>query len=670
MEQDIEKLLEEGKGKEITDENLYFYITRSDIFNTVKENGEYGLEHLKTIPLVQEVRRRCEQDLWFLGKYFLWDTDVFGVGKPISENFFCEHVHRRVCDMFVKKDKTKPIGQQDWRKDRLILYPRGTGKSAWDRYDVVQWILNFPDIRILYLTATLPLGEGFVGETKGHFIINEDEPSLMNIYFPEFCFEAKDSGPASRLTCPCALWVRKGLDRKEPTVRADAIDATGTGGHYEVIKADDSVSEQNSNNDVQCKKISTGYSQKHKTLVPTGYADKIGTRYADEDMYGEDIQKNIGKITRQVGDNWEIIDNEETGLRILIGKSIVIKPEVRAKLEAENRPITYAEAGKDGCTLLFPELHTYEWCLYEYNKNEKIFEGQQNQNPRSATNIVFDRPLMLRHTIPFNDPIVPTSGPICQFWDFAYSTEKGRDWTTGSCMIWNPKNQAIVIDMIRSKFKPAALAKAVVDFAVKYKPFIIGVEKSAGAEFLGLAIQQEAYKTKIPEIIDICSRIDWVKPDQGKDAKQTRIKALHPWLTNDMLYFVAHLLGGNIEVLYDEFERCTGKHHHEDIPDVISYQIRYAPKMVQIVQQQILTNYSRSDGNWQTVFDATGELYGESAGHYMPSPFKGYVLRHNPDTFQIELVSDEIQNPIVQVSVEPEPDYRNEHGLDAILGAL
>lgn len=654
------------------DEDLYKYIIREDVRHDLIESlNRIGILKLKEHGLVKEVRRRCEQDLWFLGKYFLWDTDVVGAGRPIEENFMCEAVHRRVCDMFVKKDRTKKLSEQDWRKDRLVLYPRGTGKSAWDRYDTVQYVLNFPEIRILYLTAEQTLAQGFVSETKSHFLLRPDDPSLMNLFFPEFCLTDNDSGAADKFACPAAEWVKKGVQRKEPTIWGSSVESTLSGRHFEVIKADDSVSDENSSNDVQCKKIASKFNLKRKMLVPTGYVDKIGTRYADEDMYGEDLTKNVGtNIKREIGPNWEIIDNLDTGLRVLIGRSIVIKPETKEKLERENRQVTYAEAGKDGCSLLWPEYHSYEWCMYEYGKNEVIFEGQQNQNPRSAVNTTFDRPLMLKHTIPFNDPIVPNSGPISQFWDFAYSTAKGRDYSTGTCCIWNKNRQCIVIDMIRAKFKPLDLAKAVVQFAVKYKPYIVGVEQSGGSELIQTAIEQEAFKTNIPEVINVLTKIDWVKASNQKDAKNSRMRQLHPWIAGDMMYFVSHLMP-DMNVFYDEFERCLSGGHHNDIPDCLSYQPRYAPRMLQLIQNNDLQMFSKADGSWQMTFDTSGELYGPAENFYK-NPFQGLVLTNDPDNPGVlKWMSEPLPNPIVSIQTEQEvtPAY-NENGLDAVLGVF
>lgn len=670
-----------GSGPDIPDGVLYTYITREDVFTSLSDYRELGLPKLLELPLVQEVRRRCEQDLYWLGRYFLWSTTAFGAGKSLDESMICEHVHRRVSEMFVKKDKTKKVGEQDWRKDRLILYPRYTMKSTFDGYDVVQWVLNFPDIRILYLTAEQTLAEGFVAETKTHFVLRPDEPSLMNLYFPEFCFLEKDSGPADMLICP--VFARKQVKRREPTVWGSSVESTLSGKHFEIIKADDSVSDENSNNDVQCKKIADKFNLKRKMLLPTGYVDKIGTRYAEEDMYGEDLRKNVANVDKLkhfgsivtfaasnavVSDgNWEVVDNEETGLRVLIGRSIVIKPETARKLEEEGRPVTYAEAGEEGCNLLFPEHHSYKWCMKSYTENERIFEGQQNQNPRTITNTIFDRALMLKHTIPFSDPLIPQSGPISQFWDFAFSTAKGRDYSTGSCVIWNDKNQNIVIDLIRAKYKPFDLAKAVVEFAKKYKPFIIGIEAAAGAELLRPAILTEAYKTNLPEIIDVCSRIDWVKPSNQKDAKATRMRALHPLIAGDMMYFVNHL--PYLEILYDEFERCLTSHHHDDIPDNLSYQPNYAPRAIQAIHEKQSEMFSRADGSWQFVFDASGELYGTAENHFN-SPFKGYILINDPETGEFRLVGEDIPNPIVVAEPIQESRAESAHdSLDNVLGA-
>src|SRR5208337_865750 len=121
-----------------------------------------------------------------------------------------------------------------------------------------------------------------------------------------------------------------------------------SGRHYEVIKADDAVSDKNSESSEQCTTISKKLYLAEKLLVLGGvYIDYIGTRYADEDHYGVILEKNLGDpdIKETKGNNWTLWTNERTGVKILVGVAIQIKPETAAKLETEDRPVTFQEAG-------------------------------------------------------------------------------------------------------------------------------------------------------------------------------------------------------------------------------------------------------------------------------------------------------------------------------------
>ena len=92
----------------------------------------------------EEVRRRCQRDLFWMCRYFLWETMPEGAGADIEDNLITEDPYRVVCDLFVKKDPSKPIKDQDEFKNRILLWPRGGMKSTIDICDTVQWILCFP----------------------------------------------------------------------------------------------------------------------------------------------------------------------------------------------------------------------------------------------------------------------------------------------------------------------------------------------------------------------------------------------------------------------------------------------------------------------------------------------------------------------------------------------
>lgn len=633
------------------------------------------LEEFKKHPFIASVRKRCKSDLVWLAVYFCWETNPFSNGQDISENRITEKSHAPILDFFVKKDDTKKLKDQDVHKIRLLLWPRNGNKSTIDVVDAVQWILNFPEVRILYFTGDDDLAVKFVRETKGHFVINKLTTTLMNLFFPEFCVDEAKLGNQFEFNCP--VWADKALLRGEPTVQAASVNSGLGGRHYDVIKADDAVYDRNSETTDLCLKVAKKIGltvRPGKMLMHKGYLDIVGTRYHEDDYYGALIQKNlIGEVKTTDGLTvdgrpWVLTENNQpraTAHLILIAKGIQIKPEVVQKLEKENRPVTYIEAGEDGCLLLLPEIMSYSHLMGEYADNEETFESQINQNPRAQGSITFDRPLMMRNTVHFEE--LPYSGPTSQTWDFAgpFNKQKSsdRDFCTASCAIWDNKGTCFINDLMRNRYKPADLAKAVVEFASKYHPFVIGIEDAGGAQFLYEEIKREARKTLNQQVIDVCHRIDWITPSNVKGAKQLRIANLHPWLVNGRIKFAHYLLNGQIGVLYDEFERCLHGKGHDDIPDVISYQLRYEPRASQIVTKE-----------------ANNPLYGMPTSKNSPVPYSElpYVkqatfnLLYEPNTDQFGRVGyGPPPEPII--APEPEPDLAGQpqyEGVPNFLGVL
>ncbi len=513
---------------------------------------------------VSEVRELCQRDLYFLAKYVLASEEM---------NLINLVTHKPVCDFFVRKDPTRSIAAQDTFKERLLLYPRGSMKSTLDIADAVQWILCFPDIRILFLTSAQALAIGFVDLLKHYFIINPNDPTMMNIFWPDFSIpETKEAlGKADEFMCPM-----RRVQRAEPTVKATSIDSVTAGFHAEVIKADDVVANNNTGSEEQLAKTTKKVRLARKLLLLYGYMDYIGTRYDDGDMYGEMLERNIGEITTYSDHPCrQFIDNKTTGLKVLIGRAVVLKPELSAK--------SYIESKEEGCDYIFPEYLSYSFFMKEYNQDEFSAESQYNQNPRTREHATFDRDLLIAHTIPFQD--IPFNGPTVITWDLAYGVKKGRDYSTAAVGLYDTKGRLFIVDIVRRRFTPTELAQAVVDLAEKWLPEVIGIEESVGVRYIEDSIIRAAMKTGNPHVINLCSHIDYIPTGNEKDAKTSRMKSMHPWLKNDMLFFSSAL--PDLETLYKEFEGCLRKHHYDDIPDVISRQLPYGPRIYQSLSQEI-----------------------------------------------------------------------------------
>ena len=345
-------------------------------------------------------------------------------------------------------------------------------------------------------------------------------------------------------------------------------------------------------------------------------------------------------------------ENQTLKQKILIAEGIRIKAEVAAKLEKENKEITYQNAGIDGCDLLLPNIMSYSWLMGSYADDERTFESQINQNPRSLGSTTFDKVLLLRSTANFQE--APFNGPVSQTWDFAgpFNAEKkgDRDFCTASAGIWNDQGTCFIQEIVRKRFKPADLAKAVVDFAKKYHPFIIGIEDTGGAKFLEETIKAEALKTGDAHVIEACQRIDWIPQDNRKGSKNLRMSSLHPWLVGGRLKFLNHCMAtcGGMDVLYNEFERCLHGSKHDDIPDVISYQPRYAIRVMNMASKPEISSKAflanPDQATWNLMFE-NGDCYGRPG---LGGP------------------------PIPIVSPEPEPNTEQQDfysGVPSVLGA-
>src|SRR6202790_879405 len=97
------------------------------------------------------LRHRCRTNLFFLAGAILGKSMYEHVHRPIT-NFFVQKDNSQLPDKYTLKQLHQCIYALDATKERLLLYPRSSYKSTLNVIDCVQWIINFPDIRILILT--------------------------------------------------------------------------------------------------------------------------------------------------------------------------------------------------------------------------------------------------------------------------------------------------------------------------------------------------------------------------------------------------------------------------------------------------------------------------------------------------------------------------------------
>src|SRR5258706_6944848 len=217
---------------------------------------------------IEKVKDQCRRDLFFLGKEVIVPCRWPG-GRTFS-NF----TQKPVCEFYVKKDPSCKTFRQfsdqyKGPKDRLMLLPRKGWKSTIKVIDDIQWLLCWPDISILTMTAERGLAKSFIDEFQQYFIVKRSErnterktkdfplgvleggdPNIFQELFLEFCITEKESSVKGEFLSPA----RK-IFSKEPTIGALSIQQSGSGWSCDVLNFDDVLSDDNTETGLQLEKL-------------------------------------------------------------------------------------------------------------------------------------------------------------------------------------------------------------------------------------------------------------------------------------------------------------------------------------------------------------------------------------------------------------------------------
>lgn len=493
----------------------------------------------------QARRRQCQTDLKFLS------TEIF------HRDFF-EATHRPVIDFFLKKTPFAPAFQQGStytlaefqaaianletleRRKGILLYPRGNFKSSFDADDICQYIICYPDIRILIMVGESSLGEAFVPEIKERFVLQEKAiPTEFQLLFPEFVIDIeadKDRGGAQEYWCPA-----RRIKQVAPTLGSISILGSSSGHHCDVFKCDDVVTDTTpietsmSRNKLVRKFVTTA-----NLLDPHGVLELIGTRYHEEDLY--DHVRTILK-----------------NCRYLCGSSWTALPHARHK--------KLKELTEGDVVLLFPERQGFAFLREKLLLDEDTFCLQQLNDPKKVGLSVKFRIEDLRAAttrIPQNP-----SFRRYNFWDVATTNSEGSDYTAGGCLLVDTtKWIAYLHHFIMEKYTPSELAYQIAKMAKETNPERVMFERYTATNACWL--EQEVRKIGVSWGYEI--PIHTIKVDKTKGAKGPRICGLEPLIRGGRLFF-SNLLP-NLDSLFKQFTDFTGVPHpkrNDDGPDMLSF---------------------------------------------------------------------------------------------------
>jgi len=453
-------------------------------------------------------------------------TDLFWLSRHILGYDFQEDVHLPACAFLVKKDPRKPFAEQSEIKQRLWLDPRGHFKTTLDIADVIQWILCFPDIRILIMTGTRDLAARMLQECKNHFQMNE----RLRALFPEYAAPQKDWGTQDSFVVPA----RRNWRLREPTVSISTVDSVKAGSHYDLIKCDDLVNEINAGTRDQIEKTIKAFNYTTPLLEPFGYRDVIGTRYDYSDLYGWLTDTNDGKTRIFRRACWSVSDKGEYTLlfpqRALPGGKVV------------------------GFTLEM--LQTIQ------RDDPYLFNCQYLNDPSPIEKPDITEENLRARFVPITS--LPREGRTFITWDLGFSSKQFADWSVGAVGRFDNQGRLFILDLIRGRYSAYELVQMILMSARKYRPGAVGIEKSGGAPLIEPALIAAAREHRVH------MPLDWIPHPTSR--KVERIGGLIALFKDNRLFFSEAI--ADKDQLVREFVRFP-RYKHDDIPDACSMLLTY-----------------------------------------------------------------------------------------------
>lgn len=496
-------------------------------------------------------------------------TDLYWLSTELLNLALIESTHRPITDdFFIKKNPYKEaksykecIAKQSTVKNRLLLYPRGTFKSSLDMADVIQWIVCFPNIRVIYMTAEETLATDFVRQSKSHFQIPESTPMtrFQMLYFSH-CIPTKKKEAENQFLTPART-----EQQTQPTLLSLSLGMSTAGKHADVGKFDDCVSNTNSGpraNAEQRKKVTDEIKLARPLIDLYGYRDYVGTPYDPADAYAS-LQESMPDLKVLSTPAWEV------------------------KSGAKKK--TLDTLTEDDVDLLFPvdgqgvERLTFKALMAEYRSDAFIFSCQYLLAPHASKTVKFSEQMLRKQIIPQSEFPQPGTFFTSQAWDFAVTDGNDSDRSFGSSNHYVTEGplagRMYVAEIVRGRFSKSELPFAVANLANRWKSLTnLGIEKSPGADFLENDITRALAKVGYPD----CPSIEWIPLDTQKGAKNVRAECLETLFIDNRVFFSDQIPKEIMDEVIKEFVKFkAGSNRKDDSVDGLAHAARYLPKGIE-----------------------------------------------------------------------------------------
>lgn len=475
----------------------------------------------------KELRQKYMDNTYLLGK------DLLGF-KDMTVDFHYDKLCKKLME-----PREKLI--------RLWLVPRGFLKTTTLTItDSISLQLRNPSIRIAVISAVLANAKSMVTAIGMPYLTN----SRFRMLFPEFC-PKKPLAPETKWTSTeieiPGRYKDGGHPVMESTFEAFGADSTLTSRHFDYIKCDDLVTRENSTSKEQMEKIKDFYRAIFPLRnSPSTPMDIIGTRWDDNDLYGElETDEDIEVIKFSAGLN--------TGIPLW---------PIRYPL-SELRKI---KAG--------PKMGAYLYsCLYEMEpipEEEAIFKQRYFKHftiHPSRTHLTRDDGIQ----VPIGNCYMTIDG----------ATEEGKnDYSAMVIAMMDNQDNIYFLETYNKQIDPALFIDELFDLYEKWNCIKFAGQKALVEKMLWSFIKKKMRVEK---------RYVSFEP-LGKNTmlnKEYTIKQLQPWYEGGYVWHNITDKDGVMENSFIRFPR--GK--NDDLPDAAQMQLEILKPST---QPKTITSYDRN----------------------------------------------------------------------------
>jgi hypothetical protein len=504
-------------------------------------------------------------------------TDHMYLGCEVMGMDFQEIPHRGLFSHFIQKDPEQQTPIYDLSggiKKRMILWPRGLFKTSAIIVEIVQFILNYPNVRTCFLTGGDSLAKRQLARVKKVF---ESPTPKFRMLFPEFCINPRmrrQLGNAHEFTVPC----RTNDTLAEPTMAITTAKSVKAGSHYDIIFVDDLVNDQNYKSEKLLAKCKEDYKDIRALLAPDGYMYVTGTRYSFGDLY-EEIQESAKKEMGETGTQTWNFSILPCWVRYCLNcEEHCSKRDVEHNWEKNATEPTCLKCGCKGFSdskikdVLFPKFrckdgrtegHTVEFLESQRRElGDEFFANQYENNPIASGQQTFTPELLARQTL-FHSHQFPTAlqAPTFFVGDLSYVGRDDRDKTViYVCRYW--QGQIFVLDCIAGKWNALQLCENLFLGVLKYRPSIIWLEAFLGWEAYDTVMHTFARDKNIQKF-----PVEWIPLKYTKDYKLVQMGAVKIPLEQRRLWLFAGMPG--YEILCDDLKKWPKLGKHDDYGDAL-----------------------------------------------------------------------------------------------------